>query len=228
MLDEDSPLVSFFAVPSPAPACWWLRSGGLFDEGYWSGAKVTGLFDRSTYVSCWYEKVNKNGSKGWRIVNQFVRREETLHHHLSCATIQSRECSPHLELILHSCLFWKRVLQSPSSCKKAESMACAWQHTGKKGPVLHSSASHCTWGNTHRWAMGRGRGRRGAAWPRRLRTQTHGGESDCSTSPVSSLETFLRYLRNLRMLHINSCATPIFRAAMGVRYIVYKKHVLIL
>ena len=76
--------------------------------------------------------------------------------------------------------------------------------------------------------MGRGRGRRGAARPSRLRTQTHDGESDCSTSPGSSRETFRRYLRNLRMLHINSCTTTIFRAAMVVRYIVYKKHVLIL
>ena len=60
----------------------------------------------------------------------------------------------------------------------------------------------------------------------------HGGcehrRTDCSTSPGSSRETFRRYLRNLRMLHINSCATPIFRAAMDFRYIVYKKHVLIL
>ena len=133
MLDKDSPLVSFFAVPSPAPASsWWLRSGGLFDEGYGSGAKVTGLFDRSTYVSCWYEKVNKNGSKGWRIVNQFVRREGTHHRHLSCATIQSRlslyvprepcECSLHLELILHSCLLWKRVLQCSIELQES------WEH----------------------------------------------------------------------------------------------------
>ena len=60
----------------------------------------------------------------------------------------------------------------------------------------------------------------------------HGGcehrHTDCSTSPGSSRETFRRYLRNLRMPHINSCATLIFRAAMYIRYIVYNKHVLIL
>ena len=60
----------------------------------------------------------------------------------------------------------------------------------------------------------------------------HGGcehrRTDCSTSPGSSRETFWRYLRNLRMPHINSCVALIFRAAMYIRYIVYNKHVLIL
>ena len=46
MLDEDSPLISFFAVPSRAR--WLSRRGVFFDEGYGSGAKVTSLFDRST------------------------------------------------------------------------------------------------------------------------------------------------------------------------------------
>ena len=144
------------------------------------------------YVSCWYEKVNKNGSKGWRIVNQFVRREETHHRHLSCATIQSRlslyvprepcECSLHLELILHSCLLWKRVLQCSIELQES------WEHGLPNDPKARkvpssSSISWRVWRNTHRRAMGRGRGRRGAARSRRLRTQTHGGESDVQLPP---------------------------------------------
>ena len=52
--------------------------------------------------------------------------------------------------------------------------------------------------------------------------------TDCSTSPGSSRETFRRYLRNLRMLYINSYAALIFRAAMDNECMAYNKHVLIL
>ena len=76
--------------------------------------------------------------------------------------------------------------------------------------------------------MGRGRGRRGAARPRRLRTQTHGGESDCSTSTGNPRETFPRDLRDFRMLRINSYTALIFRAATDNKYMAYNKHVLIL
>ena len=82
--------------------------------------------------------------------------------------------------------------------------------------------------STHRRATGRGRGMRGAARSRRLRTQTHDGESDCSTSPGSFRDISRRYLRNFRMLYINSDTAPIFRAAMHKRYLEYNKHVLIL
>ena len=76
--------------------------------------------------------------------------------------------------------------------------------------------------------MGRGRGRRGAARPSRLRTQTHDGESDCSTSPGILRETFPSYLPGFRMLYINSYAALIFRAAMDNECMAYNKHVLIL
>ena len=85
-----------------------------------------------------------NGSKGWRIVNQSVRREEGAHHqHLSCATIQSR-----LYLMLNDndanavCIpnrshtpadYESACCSAPSSCKKVESMTCAQRHAGKKG-----------------------------------------------------------------------------------------------
>ena len=115
----------------------------------------------------------------------------------------------------------------PSSCKKAESTACLTIHRQERS-ILRSSSNWHIWRNTHRWAMGRGRGRRGAARPRRLRTQTHGGESDCSTSPGNSRETFRRYLRKLRMLYINSCTTPILRAAVNNKYMACNRHVLIL
>ena len=113
---------------------------------------------------------------------------------------------------------------APTNCKKAENMACAQGRTGKKGPffTLQSIDRAIEIRIGEQWVESEEGG------VQRLRTQTHGGESDCSTSPGSSRETFRRYLRNLRMLHINSCATPIVRAAMDFRYIVYKKHVLIL
>ena len=76
--------------------------------------------------------------------------------------------------------------------------------------------------------MSRGRGRMGTARPPWLRTQTHGGESDCSTSPGNRWETFPGYLPNFRMLHINSFAALIFRAASNIRCVVCNKHVLIL
>ena len=49
-----------------------------------------------------------------------------------------------------------------------------------------------------------------------------------STSPGNPRETFPRYLRKLRMLYINSCTTPIFRAAMNNKYMACNRHVLIL
>ena len=53
MPDEDSPLDLFFSAPSRAPASnRYSRKAGFFDEGQGGGAKVTGLFDRSVYVSC--------------------------------------------------------------------------------------------------------------------------------------------------------------------------------
>ena len=51
MLDEGSPLGLFFVAPSVLKLRA-SRRGGFFDEGYGSRAKVTDLFDRSTYVSC--------------------------------------------------------------------------------------------------------------------------------------------------------------------------------
>ena len=56
----------------------------------------------------------------------------------------------------------------------------------------------------------------------------HGGESDCSTSPGNSRETFRRYLQNFRKLYINSCAALIFRAVMHREYIVHNEYVLII
>ena len=76
--------------------------------------------------------------------------------------------------------------------------------------------------------LSRGRGRRGAARPPWLRTQTHGGQSDCSTSPGKPRETFPRGLRGFRMLRINSSAALIFRAVMQKEYLMCKKHILIL
>ena len=76
--------------------------------------------------------------------------------------------------------------------------------------------------------MGRGGGRRGAARPPRLRTQTHdAGESDCSTWPGTLRETFPSYLSDFRLLYINSYAALIFRAAMDNECMAYNKHVLI-
>ena len=127
------------------------------------GEKVMGLFDR--YVG--NEKVKVNGSKGWRIVNQFVKiREKSRHRHLSCATVQSRlslyvlrkpcECNLHLELIPHSCKFECARCSAPTSSKKAD------QHPtthGQERSILRSSIGRCTWWNMHRRATGWRRGK---------------------------------------------------------------------
>ena len=165
------------------------------------------------------------------MVNQFVRREETHHRHLSCATIQSRlslyvprepcECSPHLKLILHSCLFWKRVLQC--SIELQESWEHGLPNDTQASSSLRSLIDWHIWRDTHRRAMSRGTAR-----PPWLRTQTHVGESDCSTSPGNRRETFLGYLPDFRMLHINSYTALIFRAAIDNKYMEYNKHILIL
>ena len=108
--------------------------------------------------------------------------------------------------------------------------AQAAQPSDTQARKVHSSLFSYTSSllSTHRRATGRGRGRRGAARSRRLRTQTHDGESDCSTSPGSFRDISRRYLRNFRMLYINSDTAPIFRAAMQNRYLEYNKCVLIL
>ena len=46
--------------------------------------------------------------------------------------------------------------------------------------------------------------------------------------PEAPGKHFRRYPRNFRMPYINSCTTPIFRAAMHKTYLVYNKHILIL
>ena len=76
--------------------------------------------------------------------------------------------------------------------------------------------------------MGRGKGRRGAERPSRSRTQTHSGESDCSTLSGKVRQTFPRHLRDFKTLHINSFPTLIVRAAVNIKYLVCIKHVLIL
>ena len=113
---------------------------------------------------------------------------------------------------------------APTTCKKAENMACAQGHTGKKGPIftLQSIDRVIEIRIGEQWVESEEGG------VQRLRTQTHGGESDCSTSPGSSRETLRRYLRKPRMLYINSCTTSIFRAAMVIKYVVYNKRFVIL
>ena len=113
---------------------------------------------------------------------------------------------------------------APTTCKKAENMACAQGRTGKKGPffTLQSIDRAIEIRIGEQWVESKEGG------VQRLRTQTHGGESDCSTSPGSSRETLRRYLRKPRMLYINSCTTSIFRAAMVIKYVVYNKRFVIL
>ena len=52
MLDEDSPLFALLCAEPCSNFELVIKKRRLFDEGYGGGAKVTGLFDRSVYVSC--------------------------------------------------------------------------------------------------------------------------------------------------------------------------------
>ena len=73
-----------------------------------------------------------------------------------------------------------------------------------------------------------GEERKGVERPLQLRAQVHSGENDCSTVPGNSRKTFPRYLRDFRMLNINSFFTPTFRATMYKVLLSYNKSILIL
>ena len=56
------------------------NQGGAFSIEDKKRGEGYGLFDGSMQVSHRYKNVNVNISKDWRIVNQFVRREEETRH----------------------------------------------------------------------------------------------------------------------------------------------------
>ena len=115
----------------------------------------------------------------------------------------------------------------PSSCKKAESTACLTTHRQERSLLpLQSVDVFEEIRIGEQWVEGEEGG-----VPRDHRGCEHrrtAVRNDCSTSPGNRRETFPRYLRKLRMLYINSCTTPILRAAVNNKYMACNRHVLIL